>query len=180
MKTKHYLYISFIVVCLTLFIFAYQQSWIIIRSPFQNTITYTFKKNNIKKKIITLCFWHNNKWHQEKTEIHVYSQKPDDIINYITNAWLKLLHEEHIIQKKIALQSVLISPSSKQAYISFSQSPLDKENSTHQKWLLVESLLKTLRENNIDIQSIYFLVHHQPLNDQNLNFSNAWPLEGFL
>jgi hypothetical protein len=45
---------------------------------------------------------------------------------------------------------------------------------------LIEGLLKTLRENDIKIQRIHFLLHHQPLVDYHLDFSHPWPLEGFL
>ena len=43
----------------------------------------------------------------------------------------------------------------------------------------IEGILKTIRENNNAIQTVRFLVHHQPLRDTQLDFSFSWPVQGF-
>ena len=48
------------------------------------------------------------------------------------------------------------------------------------KWMMIEGVLKTLRENNITVKDVHFLVQHQPLSDPHLDFSVAWPLHGFI
>jgi hypothetical protein len=84
------------------------------------------------------------------------------------------------MEKKVSLQSVVPSPSGVEAYISFDRNPFTKNQSTYEKFMWIEGLLKTVRENGIQLQSIYFLVHHQPLTDFHLDFSNAWPISGFI
>ena len=44
----------------------------------------------------------------------------------------------------------------------------------------IEGLLKTVRENNIHVQSLYFLVRNKPLHDAHLEFCHPWPLAGYL
>jgi hypothetical protein len=82
--------------------------------------------------------------------------------------------------KTVSLQSAMLSPAQHELYISFTRNPLEKEKSIQEKWLFIEGLLKTIRENGLMLQAIHFLVQHQPLNDPHLDFSKPWPLQGFL
>jgi hypothetical protein len=63
--------------------------------------------------------------------------------------------------------------------LSFDRSPFPTEWTTYEQWMWIESLLKTVRDNDIRIQRIRFLVHHQELIDYHLDFSNPWPIIGF-
>src|SRR5690606_23993747 len=93
---------------------------------------------------------------------------------------LTLLEEEQVLEKKASLQSVTQSISSNDVYISFDRTPFNEDAPTFDKLMIIESILKTLRENGITIPNIYFLVHHQIMKDLHLDFSHAWPIEGFL
>ncbi|HZW61067.1 MAG TPA: hypothetical protein VFF04_02480, partial [Candidatus Babeliales bacterium] len=96
------------------------------------------------------------------------------------NSWLSLLDEEHIMDSKVMLQTAILSQSGQEAFLSFDRNPLPAECATFETWMWVEGLLKTIRENDIQLQSIRFLVHHEPLIDEHLDFSNSWPAQGFL
>lgn len=76
------------------------------------------------------------------------------------------------------LQSVVVTQA-QEAYLSFDRNPFGKEQSTFEKWIWVESLLKTVRIADVPLQSIYFLAYHQPLHDVHLDFSISWPVVGF-
>jgi len=80
----------------------------------------------------------------------------------------------------VSLQNVLISIDETEVYISFDRNLLNEENSTKEKLMLIESLLKTLRDNEITVQQVHLLVHHQEMLDSHLDFSHAWPIIGFL
>jgi len=84
------------------------------------------------------------------------------------------------MEKKITVQTVLLSTSDQVAYLSFDSDPLSKESSTFDKWMLIEGLLKTIRENSVRLQQIQLLVHHQLMQDPHLDFSKPWPVDGFL
>ena len=126
----------------------------------------------------TLIFWHHDRWEKEMVDL-VWPTDTAQAITYLLNSWLTLLDEEHITEQKITVQSVLLANNGTQALISFDRTPLAKESSTCAKWLLLEGLLKTIRENGIAITNVVFLVRHQPLRDYHLDFSNPWPIDGF-
>ena len=133
----------------------------------------------VAKKDVWLMYWHNKKWNKEKIQI-LWSNDKAKNIQYLVSSWLNLLEEELVIKKKISLQTVLLTSSGNIAYLSFDRNIFSRKYSTHEKLMLIEGLLKTIRENDITLQGIYFLVHHQIMDDYHLDFSNPWPLYGFL
>lgn len=177
MKNYSFLLLFCIPVIMGILFFAFLQNWIIIRLP--TTATHKQHAPTITKKTVQLIFWHNNKWNTEKTDL-IWSEKKDHNLYYLINSWLSLLDEEEIMTKKVSLQTALLVSSGQEAYLSFDRNPLDKERSTFDKWMWIEGLLKTIRENNITIQKVRLLVHHQPLHDNHLDFSKPWPLIGFI
>jgi hypothetical protein len=90
------------------------------------------------------------------------------------------MDEERLMSKKVSLQSVILTPNEKDAYLSFDRYPFSPESPTVEKFMWVEGLLKTLRDNGISLQGVRFLVHHQEMLDSHLDFSNPWPGIGFL
>lgn len=160
--------------------FAYNQEWMIFHIPsMQKKNTLPTQTNKITKKIVNRIFWHHNRWNTEQTELLWSDDKAENCIRLIAS-WLLLLEEEHSMSKKVTIQSVILSPSGADAYCSFDRNPFDKNHATFDKLMWIEGFLKTIRENGIKIQTIQFLVHHQPLNDFHLDFSNPWPITGFL
>ena len=158
--------------------FAYVNNILIIRSPFSYQRSYKTDTTpiSISKKRVTLFFWHNDTWNKEEIDL-IWSTDTAKTVHYLINSWLTLLEEEDIQEKRVALQSVAIHD--QKAYISFDRNPLDKTKAVFDKWLWIEGLLKTIRENNIDLQAVQLLVHHKLLNDFHLDFSNPWPITGF-
>jgi hypothetical protein len=166
--------------CIALCYFAYNQQWIIFQLPFSKiTHQHETKKISTTKKVVQRVFWHNDRWNTEETELLWSDDRAENLTHLITS-WLTLLDEEKVMDKKVSLQSIVLSPSQCDAYCSFDRNPFNKNNATHEKLMWIEGLLKTIRENGVKIQNIYFLVHHQPLHDFHIDFSNPWPLTGFL
>ncbi len=179
MKKINYFIFSLIFFVIGALFLAYNQGFIIIRSSSYKTETKNAAHNvRAHKKRVKLIFWHNKKWNTEHVDI---LQTNDDAqtIQHLINAWLNLLDEENIMNKKVTLQSALLTPN-RQLYLSFDRNPFDEQNQTYKKWMWTESLLKTIRENSISLQNIRFLVHHQAMQDNHLDFSNSWPISGFL
>ena len=171
-----YLLLSVAFICGMLFFFIHNQ-WLIIH--FVRGRTYQEKQGDpVQKKSITLHFWRNNSWKREDSEIIWSSDRAQNIL-YLANRWLSVLDEEGFHSQKITIQNVTLSSSGQEACISFDRYPFDKEHSVREKYFFIEGLLKTVRSQNIKIMSIYFLVHHKPLEDYHLDFSHPWPLESF-
>lgn len=165
-----------LVALLGIFLFAFQQEWLIIRFPQIGTSS----THNLKhKKTVESHFYHDGRWHVEKQDV-LWSNNTSDNLFYALTNWLSTLEFEEVSNKKIMIQTVVLSPSGHDAYISFDRNPFQEEWSVYQKWMWVEGLLKTIRKNNLPIQHIYLLVDHQPLIDRHLYFAHAWPICGFL
>lgn len=160
--------------------YTYQHHILIIRYPsYQHEVNQFYHQRIISKKPITLYYWHTNQWHKERIELIWH----DDLmrnLHYLINSWLTFLDDENIMQKKVNLQTVLLSENKQTAYLSFDRNPLNKEESTWGKWHFIEGLLKTVCDNELPIKYIQFLVHHQPMHDLHLDFINPWPTSGFL
>jgi hypothetical protein len=156
-------------------LYAINHQWIIIQYK-QSTITSSPSPKTKKER--TFYYWHNNRWHTETQEL-IWSAQLHDNIEILVANWLSLLDAEQIIPKKVTVQSIALSPTQQELYISFDRNLMPKEWSIRQKWMLIEGLLKTFRNNDIPLNTIHFFVHHQPMIDAHLDFSCSWPLSGF-
>ncbi len=174
---KKYIFLSLLSFLTAIILFALCNEWIIITIPSSHNNIHT-TPTIINKKEVVLSYFHREKWNKEKAEL-LWSESITKNARQLISAWLNLLDEEHVITKKITLQDALISTSGT-LYISFDQYPLKKDDTIFNKWMFIEGLLKTLRDNNICAHNVHFLVQHQPLNDQHIDFSLPWPLQGFL
>ncbi|MCX5923986.1 MAG: hypothetical protein NTZ68_00975 [Candidatus Dependentiae bacterium] len=181
MKKSIYFLASITLVAIGSLFFLYQESWIVFSIPKSQTSTAaSLKQQKINSKEVSLWVWSDRKVFKKETAEIIYGQDTAQNIKLLLNSWFLFLEEEGLTDKQIFVQSVALSPSGSEAFISLNQYPFDKSCSTYQKLMLIESLLKTLHENKIPIAFIRLLVHHQPLHDDHLNFEAAWPIAGYL
>jgi len=171
MRILHIILLSILSTLAGIAFLAYEHEWIIIRSPWNASAHYSAP--GVSKQKITLWYWNQNQFKQETKELIIADDVEKKAATIIAN-WLTHLHDEKIIKNKITLQSALLDPAGTHLYISFDQSIFDKQQSTHEKWMLLEGLLRTLRENGIKLQGVYFLVNHAVMMDEHLEFGNAW------
>ena len=157
--------------------FAWYNNFIIITTTRINDAS-SLSSSLIQKKEVIHFYFHNDKWKTEKQEI-LWTNNVIKNIMHLINAWLTLLDEESITIKKITLQSALLSVAGT-LYLSFDHQILIKDDTIFKKWMMIEGILKTLKENNIVIQNVHFLIQHQRLNDPHLDFSESWPIHGFM
>ena len=158
--------------------FIFYNQRIILYFPITSHDSLISSSSNIAKQIVTHIYYKNDTWKKETQEL-LWTDNNAKNIHQLINAWLTILDEERITPKKITLQSALISKTDT-LYLSFDHQILYKENSIFNKWMIIEGILKTLVTNNIPINRVQFLVQHQQLNDQHLDFSQPWPIQGFL
>lgn len=166
--------------CITGTIFyAILNEWIIIVPPtFMAKAADQTKLQSHRKKVI-FHYFKRNQWQQEATDL-IWSADYTQAVKHLVSNWLALAYEEKLVEKLVTVQSVLLSAAEHEAFISFDSNPLPKQQSTFEKWMIIEGILKTVRENYPAVQSVWFLVRHQPLHDPHLDFATAWPLNGFL
>ncbi|HSW75799.1 MAG TPA: hypothetical protein VLG50_02050 [Candidatus Saccharimonadales bacterium] len=179
-KNIFYFVVSLLLVAMGCLFFLYQESWIVFSFPQKQSLHALTNQQKINSKEVSLWIWNNRKILKKETTEIMYGQDITQNIKILLNNWFLFLEEEGLTDKQIFVQSVALSPAGHEAFISLNQYPFDKSASTFQKLMLIESLLKTLQENKIPITAIRLLVHHQPLQDDHLNFDTAWPIQGYL
>lgn len=175
-------YLKYSLISLSFFIcgiifFAFQESWIIINIP-QTTIWQNLQKPQTVQLDSKFFAFKNNQWIHEIKQV-IKTDKQTETIQNIVNSWLLFLEEEHILTKTITVESVVLSPTKKIAFISFDHNLFIPQATTYECLMLIEAILKTMRENKIDLQSIQFLIHHKPWTDHRLNMQIAWPITGY-
>jgi len=160
-------------------LYAYQKEWIIIIPPHATAVhEYESFDQALQHHKVSIFFFKHKQWHTEEINI-IWSNDTAQNIKTVTNNWLMLLEDEKIIDKDVQVISSIISPS-KELFLSFNKDPFNKQDSTYTKLVIIEGLLKTINANKIAVQSVRFLIHHQPIIDDHLNFSISWPITGFL
>jgi hypothetical protein len=159
--------------------YALYNELLIVQFPTKKNSFVTTPISTVEKKKFTLYYWHQTAWRTEEKEL-LQTTDARKTLSYVLTAWLNMIEEERIVHKKITVQSVMLDNTGHELYISFDHSFLPKHNATHDKLLLIEGMLKTIHACNPDIQYVIFLVHHQPLQDMHLDFSQPWPINGFL
>lgn len=171
---------TIIIACFSigLLVYAYHHSLLIIRWPWHQPLESS-SYHHATKKTIALHYWHHGSWHTEKNQL-IITDNAAKALTYLINTWLTLLDEEKIMRKKIELQTALVSPTGHELFLSFDRTPFGPQQSTYEKWMWVEGLLKTIKAHTTSIDRVSILVRHKPLQDMHLDFSNAWPITGFL
>jgi hypothetical protein len=158
--------------------FALIEEWIIIKHPWWQTYEQR-NPNAFSKHIAAIFIWSNNQWINEKNNMIWSETDIIDNIKLLTQATLTFLFEEELTKKKVYVEAVMNTADNTETLIMFDRNPFSKTMSTRQKLLIIESILKTIRENGIKAPKIRFLVNNQTLADPHLDFSISWPLEGF-
>ncbi|MBI2344605.1 hypothetical protein HYV10_00845 [Candidatus Dependentiae bacterium] len=158
--------------------FSYQESWIIVNIP-QNTEFIKLSKPEIKESPIQVWIFKKEKWISETRQIIKDNNTAQTLYNLL-NSWFAFLEEEQIINQTITVHSVTLSPTNSLAFISLNQNPFMSQASTYEIMMLIEGMLKTIRENKIPLQAIQLLVQHRQIIDHRLNFSISWPITGYI
>jgi hypothetical protein len=157
--------------------FLHQESWIIISIPHSTIMQKA--QSTIQTKETSLWIFTQGTFKKETTEIMINSDHAQTIKQLLNN-WLNTLEEENIIDKKIIVQSVILSPSGQDAFICFQDNFLNKQTSCYIKLMILESMLKTLKDAKLGLNNVRLLMHHQPMIDPHFNFDISWPISGFI
>jgi hypothetical protein len=172
------LWISIFSIGVGLIYFGIQKQIIIIRVPSRSAVQGLREGKVQQRRNVTVFCWFQGAFKQEPITV-IDAENQADMLHYIVTNWLILLDQVALLNKRVTLESAMIS-SSHDAYISFDHSIFTKNESTHEKWMRIESLLKTIRAADMGINRVYIHVQHRPLLDAHLDFSRAWPVQGFL
>lgn len=177
------LFITFICFFAGGVVFLINRNWIIIQIPiqiFQEKEDFLkIKKNVVLRKKVNLYYWKDEKFNSEKVDMVWFAKKAENL-KHLVNNWLSFLQEERIINKNVYLESASLSESEQEVYLSFDQVPFLRDWSTFDKLCFMESLLKTIGNVDLGIRYVIFLVGHQQMEDDHLDFFKPWPIDGYL
>ncbi len=177
---KNLIFISLLSLGFGCLFFCLYHNWILISIPstWQKPLLQQAAVRT-KKKVI-LSYWQSDSYKTDSREL-VWPSNILDQSTILIKSWLTLLDEEHITPQKVSLQLVTVDLNKNELIVSLDRAPFAEDAPTYDKLMCIESLLKTLRDKstNIQIPAIRFLVHHQPIHDDHLDFSRPWPLAGF-
>jgi hypothetical protein len=158
--------------------FAWHQKYILIIVP-SREFNASHEQVASKKQQVTMWYYKEHRMAHETIDM-VWPHDTVAQVTTLVTTWLTLLHEHEIVTKKIACEAVASTESGMELIISCDRNLFEKQMSTETKLMIVESLLKTLREQDIKVQQIRFLVNHKPMLDTHLDFSHPWPLSGYV
>ncbi|MBY0354027.1 hypothetical protein K2W90_06725 [Candidatus Babeliales bacterium] len=134
----------------------------------------------VVRKPVIYHFFKHDKPDREQAFLMWHKHDLGHNVKHLVGGWLVCVQEERLVDHAVRLETVSFSLYNQEVYLSFTQALFKKDDSILKKWQLTESLLKTLRDAGIDIRAISLLVDHQPMSDEHLDFSQSWPLEGFV
>ena len=180
-KNKIIIIILFGSIFLGLFLFFLQRKLLIIQSVSswgKKTDFLNTSKQIVERKNVKLFYWKDGNLNSEMSTFILLSDKSENI-KVLLGSWLLFLYEERILDKIVRLDSVSLSISGQEAYLSFNQPIFGKEWSIHKKWKLIDGILRTLMSSGLEIQSVVFLVKHEQMSDKHLDFSQPWSVTNY-
>ena len=177
-KAKSFIVILFLCGIAGTIFFLIQRNWLIIQFTYtqppaaqQSAQAVTSKKN------IRIFYWSKSGWHHEEASIVWNENNHEQALKQLIKQWLMTLAGEQLIPRNCALESVALSSSGSEAYVSFDRSFLLPEQSILKKWYVIEGLFKTIHYAGISLTSLMFLVHDQPMTDDHIEFSLPIPVQ---
>lgn len=153
------------------FLFAVQTERIIFNNP---VAPYAAHKNT--QTASCTLYWHDRLL-QPETKLIVCTDDAQQNLLYLINTWLLFLYSEDM-HKKVHAETVTLSPSGNELFISFDRRPFGKQQSIDEKIGFIHNLFKTIRPHTA-ARKVRFLVRHAPLHDTHLDFTFGWDIDGY-
>lgn len=158
-----------------------QRKWIIIQLPFGNCTVLGADNQPIAEKIsVNVHFYNEEAWHKQEVILVCNAQDKQIKLRQLVKQWLAVLQEKQIIPAHIILESAVVSSTGADAYISFDRGVFTPQAAIIEKWMIIESLLRTLVTASLSLQTVQFFVHHKPMHDEQIEISHAIPVQAFL
>lgn len=180
-KLTRFAFLALACSCSGVLFFLIQREFIIIQWSYPpKNISQNFSVDGTTTRIIMLYCWNNKRLLDHQVSLIWYRTNPAENLKTLVSAWIDFAHSEHILSKSIVLQNAWYASHNKEAYLSFDQPIFDATWSIKKKIFLMQSLLKTIGKTDLQIQHLVFLINHQPMIDDHLDFSYPWPLDGFI
>lgn len=131
-------------------------------------------------KNVILVFFVNHIYKKEHAQIAYKETNELDLYLCVVHAWAEVLTAEKYLLRPCIIEAATFDIKTKTAYVSFEFAPFTISASTYQKLSEIEAFLQTIRINCPFVQQVCFLQNGLPLKDEHLDFSDFWPVAGFI
>ena len=161
-----------------------QRNWLIIHVayfPFSPTAAASSKSASVSyQKQISIDYYKNNTWVHEDGTVMWHENDSAQTLKQLIKQWLNVLQDAHLLRPHVAVVTVAVASNNSEAYISFDNTLFSKEMSIRHKWFIIESLCKTIRNNELPLQALTVLHNDRIMEDDHLDFSHPLSLESRL
>ncbi len=161
-----------------------QRNWLIVHVayfPFSPTSTAdNMKSAPAYQKQITISYYKNGGLVREESIAMWHENDIAQTLKQVVKQWLNVLQDAHLLRPHLAVATVAVATGSGEAYVSFDSALFIKEMSIKSKWLIIESLCKTIRDNELALHALTLLNNDHPMDDDHLDFSHPLSLESRL
>ncbi len=175
--------ISLACFCAGIFFFLLYRDFVIIKwvgSQGARQLAKLRKGAAVTRKEVKYYFFKDDTVYFEEGIMIWDTSSPTKNIKLLISDWLVCLQGEKQISPTVFLNSVAFSFGKESVFLNFNKSFFSKNSSIHHKWQLIESLLRTMRGAGVTVQSVRFFVDDKLLRDDHLDFSQPWPITGFI
>jgi N-acetylmuramoyl-L-alanine amidase len=138
-----------------------------------------FSLQQTDRKTLTLFWYTQKELTQENTDC-IWSKSTSTNIATVISTWLSYMQDEDLLNKRIKLETVAVTPNGNEALVSFSHTLFEPSSTSIKKWYCIESLFATLKPLFPELKTIRFLVRNQPLHDEHIDCSVSLPITNFL
>jgi hypothetical protein len=179
---KYLIYVFLSILCffVGVTLFLVKRDWLILHwvpsYKRSEDISGVLGKKVAPKKNIKFYYWKDEQLKNEENSL-VWLSGKGEITKLIVGNWLSFIYEERILGKRVGIESAALDSTEQVAYLSFDQALFLREWSLHKKWQLLDGLLRTIADSGLGIQKIVFLAKNEPMSDDQLDFSQPWPVE---
>lgn len=158
-----------------------QRKWIIIQLPFGNCSIIGAENLPIAEKIVSNVHFNcAGEWQRQEVFLICSSQDKPAKLRQLVKNWLIIMQEKQLIPAHIIVESAVISSTGADAYLSFDRNIFMPQMSILEKWMVIESLLRTLVDASLSLQAVQLFVHHKPMHDEHIELSQPLAVQQFI
>ncbi len=158
-------------------LFCFNRSIIVFRWPHNSY--QDEHENTTHHKTIACSYWKDRKLITEQRVVLWYTTPTKNLV-VVVNEWLSLAQSEHVVDPDVLFQDGAFGLKKGDVLLSFSQKLFYEGASTEEKLQIVFSLFKTLKDSGILVLAAMLLTSHQPMQDDHLDFSFPWLIDGYV
>jgi hypothetical protein len=183
---KRLFIVSSTCIALGALLFMLHRNWLIVHialfpSQGLNATNSATQANTVAyPRPVTISYYKNSAWLSENSTVLWQENDPAFTLKHLLKQWLQVVQDANLLNRHLAITTVAVANTSNDAFVSFDAPIFTKEMAIKTKWLLLESLLKTIRTNKLTLHSITILHHDHCMPDEHLDFRQPLSLESRL